>query len=126
MTEKAEKGCFEEASLLNILGSAGGIEVKRSSEEIQKAKNKILKDKYGRKLPPFEYRRDPVSYTGVRNTKTGRRVRHWFRSYREDRIPEYKQFVRKKGMVPDPWDSVPLEPCYRSWKHNSRKRHQWE
>lgn len=81
---------------------------------------------YWRHLPPFEYRYDPVPYTGVRHTKYGRRVRHWFRSYRADRIPEYEQFVRKKGMVPNTWDTEPFEPRYRSWKHNSKKRHQWE
>lgn len=98
--------------------------------DISKKREEITNTKpvyhYWRKLPPFEYRREPVPYTGVRNTKYGRTVRHWFRSYRQDRIPEYEQYVRKKGMVPNVWDSEPFEPRYRSWKHNSKKRHQWE
>ena len=81
---------------------------------------------YWRKLPPYTYHYDPVPYTGVRHGHYGRKVKHWFRSYRDDRIPEYEPYVRKKAMVPNTWDSEPFEPRYKSWKHNSKKRHQWE
>ena len=83
-----------------------------------------MKSRYGH---PYRYRFDPVPGTGkYRGGITFRNVGHWFRSYREDRIPEYEPYVRKKGMVPNAWDSEPFLPRYKSWKHNSKKRHQWE
>ena len=74
----------------------------------------------------YQYRKDPVPYTGTPHSVYGRTVKHWFRSYRDDRIPEYQPYVRKKGMVPNMWILEPVEHIERSWKHQSKCRHQWE
>ncbi|MBO6163842.1 MAG: hypothetical protein J6N77_02210 [Lachnospiraceae bacterium] len=83
-------------------------------------------DAWGIAPLPCIYRRDPVPHTGrYRSDIHCRNVRCWFRSYRADRIPEYQKYVRKKAMVPNMWDLEPWENTSRSWKENTKKRHQW-
>lgn len=79
-----------------------------------------------RHMPTYRYRYDPVPFTGHRYGSYGRKVKHWFRSYRDDRIPEYKDYVRKKAMVPNTWDSEPVEHVEKCWKSQHKCRHQWE
>lgn len=74
----------------------------------------------------YRYRKDPVPYTGIHYGGFGRNVKHWFRSYRQDRTPEHEPYVRKKAMVPNTWDSEPFHHFEKSWKHQTKCRHQWE
>lgn len=105
------------------------IDLNNYKEEIRKKEKELetrkVKNPYYSYFPPYRYRCDPVPYTGVCHGKYGRRIKSWFRSYRQDRIPEYRQFVRKKAMVPNMWDEEPVEKSYKSWKHNKKQRHQW-
>jgi len=77
-------------------------------------------------LKNHRYRKDPVPYTGCHHGSLGRRVKTWFRSYRQDRIPEYEPYIRKKARVPNTWDSEPFHHFEKSWKHQTKYRHQWE
>lgn len=79
-----------------------------------------------RQLKNHKFRSEPVPGTGKRKKGWGRNVKHWFKSYREDRIPEHKAYVRKKAMVPNTWESEPFHHDERSWKHQTKCRHQWE
>lgn len=77
-------------------------------------------------LENHKFRSEPVPHTGKHTRGWGRNVKHWFKSYREDRIPEYKAYVRKKAMVPNTWESEPFHHHEKSWKHQTKCRHQWE
>lgn len=77
-------------------------------------------------LPAWKFRHDPVPFIGKPRGRYGRTVRGWFGSYRKDRIPEYRQYVRKKAMVPDIYDTEPTEQAERCWKSQGRRRHQWQ
>lgn len=97
--------------------------------KIYRQYNNITKKHYRRHHKQYKWRYDPVP--GVRHArhpriKRWRTVKHWHRSYRDDRIPEHAPYVRKKAMVPDPWVYEPFEHPEKSWKHNTKCRHQWE
>ena len=73
-----------------------------------------------------EFRRDPIPGTGSHYPRYYRKVKHWIRSYKQDRIPEQKNFVRHKAMVPNAWDTEPVKCICKNWKHQGKKQHQWE
>ena len=76
---------------------------------------------------PYRFRCDPVPRTGRFRGGHLRRVRHWFRRYRQDHIPEHRPYIREKAMLADLWDDeVWHAGPYKSWKDTSKKRHQWE
>lgn len=77
-------------------------------------------------VPAHKFRREPVPHTGSYYGKYGRNVKHWFKSYMQDRIPEHKPYVRKKAMVPNTWITEPTHHFEKSWKHQTKCRHQWE
>lgn len=83
------------------------------------------KRKTNRWYLPYWYQHDSVPRIGKHFGKYGRRVRHWFRAYRQDRIPEYERYVRKKGRVEDMWCVEPVEGRSRSWKDNTKYQKQW-
>ena len=74
------------------------------------------------------WRRDPVPGTGRYRGRyrSGRSEKTWFNSYRQYFIPEYRKYMRWKAMVPDVWDSEPVEGRSRSWKDNVKCRRQWQ
>ena len=57
--------------------------------------------------------------TGIRNEK------NWFHNYKEDHIPEYKEFVRHNGKVPNVWEPKPWVDSGRSWKDTTKCKHQY-
>lgn len=75
----------------------------------------------------FVYRKTPVPYTrkirGGRRYGSSPRTKHIFMMYDN---PEYKEFNRgSPKLIPKWWDDKAR--CYqRSWKEQSKCRHQWE
>ena len=105
------------------------IDPKMFSKEIQTELVKVQNEKRHYMYvhsQSFRYRIDPVPRTGVRHGKYYRSMQNWAHNYRLDHNPEHEEFIRKKARIPDPWEFDPWEPCYRSWKHNTKHRHQWE
>lgn len=74
----------------------------------------------------YRYRYDPVPGTGKRRHGGCRKEKNWFHNYKLDYIPEYEAYVRYKGRVPNVWDTEPFEGYYKSWKHNTKCKHQYE
>lgn len=75
------------------------------------------------------FRKDPVPGTGkhyYHASFTYRRVKCWFGSHRMDRIREYRPYVRCKGRVPWLIFDEQWELGSKSWKENTKCRHQWE
>lgn len=72
----------------------------------------------------YVFRRGPVPGTGISHYRYSRKIGHWFRAYKQDRIPEHAGYVRNKGRLPDAWDMETAPPRSKSWKSQCRK-HQW-
>ena len=101
------------------------VDVRRWEEKIRKETKRIY-SKY-RDRCVYHYRKGPAPHTGgYSGYRYHRRVRCWANAYRQDRIPEYVCYVRKKGMVPNAWDTEPFRQYSRSWKDCTKKRRQWE
>ena len=79
-----------------------------------------------RKGQPYVYRKDPVPNIHRCSHRFLRHVRHWARSRREDCIPEYRQYVRKKAIVPNTWETEPFEQETKNWKDVGKRHHQWD
>ena len=79
-----------------------------------------------RNHPVYTYRQDPVPYVHKATSTYGRTVKHWFRTYRDTRIPEYKQYTKPRERIPNMWEVEPLEHTGRSWKNCGKHRHQWQ
>lgn len=55
-----------------------------------------------------------------------RKEKNWFHNHRLDFIPEYKEYVRHKGTVPNIWDTEPIIHHEKSWKHINKCKKQWQ
>ena len=95
-------------------------------KEFEENENKPKRFVYRRKEGRFEFRKDPVPGTGAVKRKFCRKTRNWFHNRRLDFIPEHSEFVRKKAVVNDVWDSEPFEDGSRSWKDSGKFRKQWQ
>lgn len=106
-------------------GTGHPVDVRRWEQKIRSETGRMYA-RYGDRCA-YRHRNGPAPHTGGwSGTRYFRRVRCWANAYRQDRIPEYRRYVRKKGMVPNAWDTEPFRPYSRSWKDCTKKRRQWE
>jgi hypothetical protein len=82
--------------------------------------------KYDSLKPPYVYRCDPVPNLTKRWHIRLRKWKTWHRTLKQDAIPEYQEFVRSKARQLDKWEIDPFEHVEKSWKHQSKRRRQWE
>ena len=135
-------------SVLFIDGGGRIVDVRRLDEKVRERFDREQKGKFPDRwwwrrkpwqrparrkmpLPAWKFRHDPVPFIGKPRGRYGRTVRGWFNSYRKDRILEYISVMKltdslKKAMVPDIYDTEPIEQAERCWKSQGRHRHQWQ
>ena len=88
----------------------------------RKPKKGSLAYNYEKSKP--EFRKGPVPYTGSGHWHYYRRPRTT-QEIRQNSIPEYGEFVRKKRKyIPTSWDDIGRN-ISRSWKDQSKKKKQW-
>ena len=80
---------------------------------------------YGKDIP-YIYRYDPVPKLTKHWHLSCRRWKTWCHTVRQDSIPEYQEYVRNKAKQPNKWVVEPFTHFEKSWKHQTKRRRQWE
>ena len=119
---------FRDKAILNQYGQViDARKYKQAALALLHEENAKRTYRWYRQTPPYEFRKDPVPFVHKRHYgRYCRRWRNWKHNLLTDSIPEYREYVRTKAIQPDKWDVEPFEETSKSWKHNTKCRHQWE
>ena len=100
--------------------------------DIIKAKEELSNKRYynsylEKRYKGHIFRQNPVPYTGKRRANSCRNVKYG-RIIRDLRNPENKDFIRKKRYydILEPYFDLPYKKETKSWKEQTKRRHQWE
>ena len=107
------------------------IDIRDFKEEVKKkTKRKDTRWKWRFKYPAPEPQGDKMRFKNYklhsRSDGVYRKEKTWFHNYRADNIPEYKNYVRYKAIVPNIWCSEPMIHHEKSWKHTNKCKKQWQ
>lgn len=77
--------------------------------------------------PKGQYRKDPVPYTHGWKGSWGKRIHTQQELRRNSYDQAYVRGKRRKGYLPDSWNGNSQDDHRRakSWKHRSKRKHQW-
>ena len=76
---------------------------------------------------PYVYRFDPVpTISKCHHYHYCRDWHTWKHDLTEYSIPEYADYMRTKAKPANKWDIEPCRHFEKSWKHQTKCRHQWE
>lgn len=106
------------------------IDIRYFYEDIIKEREQILKERknyYQRKYQHITFRQDPIPYTGKYRGFSYRNVKYK-RLIKDFKNPENKKYVRKKKYydILEPYFDFPYQNISKSWKDQTKNRHQWE
>lgn len=109
------------------------VDVRKFIKEILYTANHSKRNYYSRnswrisRATGYEFRRTPIPYTGKRVSSVCRNIKIG-RIIRDFKNPENKNYIRKKYYynIEEVCYDYPFKNKSKSWKDQSKKKHQWE
>lgn len=116
--------CDSNGKIIDIRNFKEEVEIKKKT----KRKNTSWRWRFRRSAPEPQGNKERTTNYKLYRRKNGcfRKEKNWFHNHRLDFIPEYKEYVRHKGTVPNIWDSEPMIHHEKSWKHTNKCKKQWQ